>query len=149
MAPRTIDLNGSSLRKEANAGGTITPGYLLARSAAGVVVAHAAENDNAGALFALEHDLVGRTVDQDYASGDVVQIGAFPRGGEVYALVAASAVAIVVGNFLESHGDGTLQLTDTDAATDDTQRAGVIAQALEAVDNSGGGSEARIRVEIL
>jgi len=110
----------------------------------------------------------------------------------VNALVAASAPAIVVGDFLESAGDGTLrvpvdeadltgtltgtndgalnditfnatwsdaQATEVDANFKEVQAkinailpAGAqfpVAVALESVDNSGGGSAVRIRVEIL
>jgi hypothetical protein len=54
----------------------------------------------------------------------------------------------VIGDTLESAGNGMLRKATTDAATDDTQRNSSIGKALEAVDNSGGGSPARIKIEV-
>ena len=102
-------------------------------------------------------------------------------GAVVYARVAASAAAIIIGDLLESAGDGTLRkcaayLTDDSGGSANTTVAdvansfneagladnfadlaaavnrlnpGAVARAVEAVDNSGGGSAVRIRVEIL
>ena len=188
----TIDLNGSALNKELIAAGAITPGHLLVRDGSGTVVVHATAAGRAAAMFARENDLKGDDITVAYISGDLVQMLFFPKGGEVNALVAASAPAIVVGDFLESAGDGTLRvpvdvadltgtLTGTvdGALTDITFNAtwsqgqadeinknfkefqtivnGLlpevdqfpVAIALESVDNSGGGSAVRIRVEIL
>lgn len=109
MASRTIDLNGSALNKEVNSAGVITPGHLLSRDALGTVVVHPTAAGRAEAMFAREDDLQGNDITVAYASGDRVQILFFPKGGEVNALVAAAATAIVVGDFLESAGDGTLR----------------------------------------
>lgn len=110
MASRTIDLNGSALNKELNAAGAITPGHLLVRDGSGTVVVHATAGGRAQAMFARENDLQGDDITVAYASGDLVQMLFFPKGGEVNALVAAAAPAIVVGDFLESAGDGTLRV---------------------------------------
>ena len=188
----TIDLNGSALNKELDAAGAITPGHLIERDGSGTVVVHSTAAARAAAMFARENDLLGADITVAYASGDRVQMLMFPKGGEVNALVAASATAIVVGDFLESAGDGTLRLmvpvvdlggtlggTDDDTLNDITFNATwssaqadeidanlkevqtkinallpdaiqfPVAIALESVDNSGGGSAVRIRVEIL
>ena len=188
----TIDLNGSALNKELDAAGAITPGHLIERDGSGTVVVHSTAAARAAAMFARENDLLGADITVADASGDRVQMLMFPKGGEVNALVAASATAIVVGDFLESAGDGTLRLmvpvvdlggtlggTDDDTLNDITFNATwssaqadeidanlkevqtkinallpdaiqfPVAIALESVDNSGGGSAVRIRVEIL
>ena len=201
----TIDLNGSALNKELDAAGAITPGHLIERDGSGTVVVHSTAAGRAAAMFARENDLKGDDITVAYASGDRVQMLMFPKGGEVNALVAASAPAIVVGDFLESAGDGTLRVpvdeadlagtltgtvdgtmediadialstsnTYTDAAVNAAVNAAIltanlenkemltkinvllpeavkfpVAIALESVDNSGGGSAVRIRVEIL
>ena len=188
----TIDLNGYAINKELLSAGVITPGHLLVRDASGTVVVHATAGGRAEPIFAREDDLQGNDLTVDYASGDRIQMLVFPPGGEVNALVAASAPAITVGDFLESAGDGTLRvpvdvadLTGTLTGTVDGALTDItfnatwsqaqadeinknfkefqtivnaflpevgqfpVAVALESVDNSGGGTAVRIRVEIL
>lgn len=201
----TIDLNGYAINKELLAAGTITPGHLLVRDGSGTIVVHATAGGRAEPLFARENDLLGADITVDYASGDRVQMLMFPPGGEVNALLAANAPAIIVGNFLESAGDGTLRVpvdvvdlagtltgtvddtmediadialstsdTYSDAAVNTAVNAAILASnlqnkemqtkinailpeaikfpvavALESVDNSGGGTPVRIRIEIL
>jgi len=106
----TIDLNGYAINKELLSAGVITPGHLLVRDASGTVVVHATAGGRAEPLFAREDDLQGNDITVAYASGDRIQMLMFPPGGEVNALVAAAAPAIVVGDFLESAGDGTLRV---------------------------------------
>lgn len=149
MALATILLKGGGVNKEYDAGTAITPGYLVALAADGDVDPHGTAAANAQRMFALENELVGDGIDVDYAVGERVKCVVPTPGSEIYALVAASASAIVIGDFLESAGDGTLRLAATDAATDTAQRVSIIAQAIEAVDNSGGGSEARIKVSVI
>lgn len=149
--PKTIVLRGRGIRKEAIAdtGSAIVPGMLLERPNATEVAEHSTAAANAAPMFAVENEVVGKDIDEVYAVGDNVLFEVMSPGTEVYALLAAGATAVTAGAFLESAGDGTLRILSTDAATDDTQRASVVAVALEAVDNSGGGTTARIRVEVI
>lgn len=110
MASNTIDLNGYAINKEGTTAGDITPGHLLVRDASGTIVVHATGSGRAQPLFARENDIAGKDLDAAYVSGERIQMLMFPPGGEVNALVAASAPAIVVGDFLESAGDGTLRV---------------------------------------
>lgn len=146
--PNTIILKGNGCRKEGDAAGTITPGHLVQFDSSGDIVVHATAAGTARKAFAVENDLIGNGIGDNYTSGDRVQYNVFESGAEVYALVAASATAVTIGAALESAGDGTLRIQTTDAATDDTQRNSVVAYALEAVDNSGGATPARIKVEV-
>lgn len=138
--PKTIDLYGKGIQNEAAALGAITPGMLIERGTNGVQ-AHSTAGGPATPAFAVEYDLTGGTIDDDYAAGDQVIYRTFAPGSAVYALVAAGAAAIAGNALLQSAGDGTM-LT---AATDDV----AVAQALEAVDNSGGSEVARIKIEII
>lgn len=140
--PKTIELYGLCTQHEASALGTITPGMLIERAAGGVQ-AHSTAQGGGNLHFATEYTPSGRTIDDDYASGDQVIFKTFQPGASVYALVPAAAAAITEGDFLVSNGDGTLRLQTA------TSTGVQIAQALEAVDNSAGGSPARIRVEVL
>jgi len=143
----TIVLRGKGIYKEANAGGTITPGHLLMRSGANFVV-HSAAEGNAYALFAHEQDFVGRDLNTNYTANERVLAIVPERGAEINALVPAAAPAIAVGDELVSNGDGTLKkVTAAALAVGNVRR--VVAVALEAVNNSGGGTPARIRVEIV
>lgn len=131
-------------------GETINPGHLIdIDPATGDLLVHQTAAANAVPRFARERDWVGDDADDAYAAGERVDYFTARPGDRVYAKLAAAAAAVARGDFLESAGDGTLRVLTTDAATDDTQRESVVAQALEAVDNSGGGSEAWILVEVL
>jgi hypothetical protein len=154
--PNTIILKGRGIRKEAAAGGTITPGHLVTFNSSGQLVVHSVAKQRTTPLFAVEAENlnpgsgIAGGIDDNYVSGDYVQAENIPSGGQVYALVAASATAITKGALLESAGDGTLKLvTDFTDAEIDSIGGGAIARALEAVDNSGGATPARIRAEIL
>jgi hypothetical protein len=146
-APRTILLRNRGYRKEAEAGGTITPGHLIAFNSTGKFVVHATALVKAAPIFAVENDvpttsqLAGTdpspSIDTNYVSGDFVQGEVCHPGVEINALVAAAAPAIAVGDLLESAGNGTLRKFTTGI---------VVGVALEALDNSGGGSAARLRV---
>lgn len=177
---RTIFLKGRGQVKEGKAGGAITPGHLIVRNAAGNVVVHATAAQKTAPMFAMEADFVGKEITTAYATNDRVQFLFAGSGDEVYALLPANAAAIVIGDLLESNGDGTLRkytpLTDNSGGVANTTledvpaayaeaalannfadlagqvnrgRAGAIAVALEAVDNSAGGTPARIKVEVL
>lgn len=150
----TILLKGRGIRKEGVAGGTITPGDLITFNSAGALIRHATAKGSAAPLFAVENDLIGNEITDDYSTNDYVQSEYMHSGCEVLANVAASASAIVVGALLESDGSGGLRvLTAGSQLTSGNYTytpAGVaIAQALEALDNSAGATRARIKVVIL
>ena len=146
----TILLKGRGIRKEAVGSGTITPGDLLNITSAGLLIRHGSASLKAAPLFAVENDLIGNEITDNYASGDYVQAEYMYSGCEVLANVAASAAAIVIGDLLESDGAGGLRKVQdfTDAEIDEIGGQPV-AQAIEALDNSGGATRARIKVVIL
>jgi hypothetical protein len=173
--PSTILINsvGQVHFKEAPANGTVTPGDFLERATDGDLQRQATSEVAGPKLIALENDLEGDSISDDYASGDNVRAAYLKPGDEVYAFVPASAAAIVIGDHLVFDGTGCVIKGDkvaatalalstantyTDAAVNTAVNAAVdsaiegsriIATALEAVDNSGGGSKARIKIEIL
>lgn len=148
MAIKRIIVRGTPERHEDTAIAAITPGYLCEQIAAGVQ-AHSTAAENAIATFAVEREMVGDGIDVDYAALDTVLLATARKGDIINALLAASAAAIVRGDYLESAGDGTLRIQTAAAATTEAGRASVVAVAEEAVDNSGGGSEARILAMIV
>lgn len=155
MTNRVVDLKSNNpYTLEHEAGGTIKPGHLIMLNSSNKVVVHATAGGTAAADFALENYLVGKGIDTAYASTDLVLHKIFGPGDQVNAIVAASASAIVIGDFLESAGDGTLRKVVAQNDTDGTgapeiRTHKVIARALEAVDNSGGDAPVRIMVEIV
>jgi hypothetical protein len=165
MAERTIILKGERLhiRKEGIADSAIIPGHLVALASDGKFDVHGAAKGPSTRSFAIERELenhwsgnaplAGTPIDVAYAQNDRLLYAVCSPGCEVYALVAAGAAAIVKGDHLESAGDGTLrkrtaegQLTSGNYTY--TSAGNSVAIALEAVDNSGGGSVARIIVEV-
>lgn len=156
--PRTILLVGkeTSIMKELIAAGTITPGHLVEIDSNGKWKVHATAGGPAIRAFAVEADLNGKGIDDNYAANDWCYSWIVPNGAEVNALVAASATAIVAGDKLESAGDGTLRKATTASGLTVPSGGGtvvlpgnVVAIALKAVDNSGGATPARIPVLIV
>jgi len=141
--PKTITLkiNGvAPIRKEAVAAGTIKPGYIVDRDSANKFAARSSADLAGPTYIAVENDVIGDGIDDDYSAGDQVQVNVFRPGDEVFMLVAAGHAAIALGDLLQSADDGTVKAL----------ASGVNAfRALEAVDNSGGATEARIKVEVI
>jgi len=158
---RTILLKGRGIAKEGVAGGAITPGMLVALNSSGKYIAHNAAGKATTPVFARENELAGKGINTAYALDDTVFVEAVGRGCEVYALVAANAAAIVIGDKLVSDGAGGLKkaTTPADVGASFNQTAinnavtaaaeTILAIALEAVDNSANASAARLTVEIV
>ena len=144
------DAAGQSVHNEAlaAAGSSIIPGDLVEEPSAGGAQEHSGAGLNAQKLFALTNLGTGGDVDAAYAVGETARYGAFSSGQEVFARVAAAATAIPKGAALESAGDGTLRVQTVAAATANTARDSVVGYALEAVDNSGGGTVVRIKIRV-
>ena len=143
--PRTIRLKGIERRLEKPAAGTILPGSLVALTRQDTIRVHPTAGSKTSAMFALENELLGLGIDDNYVVNDLVQVGQCKPGDWVLATLAAAATKVWEGEFLESAGDGTLRLVGGDYA----EGASAIAQAMETVDNSGGGTVTRIMVAIV
>jgi len=146
MARNTIWLKGEGQVKEAAAAAGITPGHLIFRNTSNQFAVHAVAEGNAYAMFALEKDFVGKDLSSAYVATEQVQAVIPLAGGEINALLPGSALAVVIGDELVSNGDGTLKKVTAGAVTVGNLRR-VVARALEAVDNSAGGTPVRIKVE--
>lgn len=156
---KTIILKGLGIRKEAAASGAVTPGHLVEKISTGAVKAHATAGGNAQKAFAVENDLIGATIDTDYASASRVQYNVMTRGEEVNALLA-NGQTVVIGDPLESAGDGTLQkhTPDTESLGADSsanlttiysdQIVGYAMEAVDMSDSSAADPSARIAIEI-
>lgn len=112
--PNTIALKGDFIQKEGaiDTSAVITPGDLVEFVGSGSVKLqpHSTIGGAARKAFALENDLVGKGITDDYDDGDQLKYGVFPPGSEVYANVSE---AVNAGDALESAGDGTLVVAST------------------------------------
>lgn len=138
-APKTIDLGGPSVQREAIASATIKPGMLIQRhGSAGEVRPHAQAGGIAAAMFAVENEAVGRGIGDDYSDDDQVIFREFAEGAYVYAWLA-SGQNVAENALLTSNADGRLKVAgNTDF---------VVARAREAVDATA--AAARIKTEVL
>ena len=150
MAGRnSIVLKGHYLRKEGKATVAVKPGMLVQWDAAIDAVKPqlaGAPSGTQGATrkaFALENDLVGQGIDDNYDIGDTVQYGVFQRGAEVQALLATGN-NVAIGGAVVSNGAGNLKIAATNYGDDDEE---VVGYAMEALNNSSG-SDARLRIEV-
>lgn len=117
MAQRTIVLKGKLGRRyeEARLSVAAYPGYLMEMATAGDAgkyKPHATAKGKAIMVFMVEDDFRGNTIDDQYAIGDLARF-VVAEPGDIINAVLADGETIVVGDYLESAGDGTLQkLTD-------------------------------------
>lgn len=158
MAYNTIKVKKYSDNvEELIAAAAITPGMLVEVTSAGKVQAHSSAGQNALPKFALEDELQGKTINEDYSANDPVQVWTPYRGDLVYAILADGENASI-GSELESNGDGTLRVHTADSAGAVEYPQSIVGIAREAVDLSGSsgeessgplGYDKRILVEII
>lgn len=133
------------LERLANAAGII-PGDLLEVNSTNKLLVHNSAGAVAERMFALPDLPVAGDIDTSYASGDTVRAGVFHAGQRVNARLAAAAPAVVIGDFLESAGDGTLRkviptvvLTDNSGGAATDTIAAITAEVIVTLtDNSTG-----------
>ena len=150
MAINTIKLKKySDVIEEYAAGGTIIPGMLIEENSDGNVIAHSGAGEFAEKIFALEDELQGKGIDDDYIAGDRVQCWIAGRGDQVYAILA-DGQNVAVGDILESDGNGALEKAVAETASAATYPGSVVAVALEAVDTTNSAvATARIKVRVI
>lgn len=150
--PNTIVLRGTPFLKEAQAGAAVTPGDLVYFSS-GNLIRHANSGQNAAPYFAVENDLIGSGIADNYASGYTMRYVVGRPGDEVYGLLA-SGQSVSQGDFLESAGNGSVQAY-TNQSGQNVYAAAIVAAAAEDKDNSSGDADGphngatRIRLEVV
>ena len=160
MAKETIKLKKYvDVIMEFEASATITPGMLLKIYTDGTVRPHLPAGGNATKMFALEDELQGKGIDDNYSSGDKVQVWIGRAGDVVNALLKDDEV-VVVGQYLESDGEGRVQVHAGDVAdsTDVTVQNAIVGIALEGItagaygsgsDSSAGGEYHNPRIRMM
>jgi hypothetical protein len=148
MAHRTIEVGhwDSGPKYEAIASGTITPGMLveMTNATADTMKAHATSAGWAEAAFAVEDNMQGNEIGDNYASGAQMQYRVFRAGDMVYALLKDGQTA-AKGDALISNGDGTLAVSAGDSEAMQTDEH-IVGMALEGVAASGADARILIRV---
>lgn len=113
MAKKTIKLKKYvDIINEYVAAGTITPGMLIEMDSNGEMQAHDTAGGPAAKVFALEDELQGKTIEDNYVADDQVQCWMCVPGEEVLGILKDDTDAVVKGDFLESAGGGMLQKHD-------------------------------------
>ena len=132
-----------------NDGNDITPGMLLGLESDGRVQPHDDQGGDVLPMFALEDELQGGTINDDYdTEDDPVQVWVPVRGEIVYAVAASGAIS--AGDFVESNGDGKLRALDEDDYASDDYQAGnrIVGQAVAGKETISG-NEDRVQVRII
>lgn len=147
MAVKKIHVLGSGRYDEIVAAGAITPGHLVEQDSDNAVVVHNSEGARHERLFAIEDALQGNTIDDAYASTDLVALVFANVGDFVRAWLKAGETA-TIGEELMSAGDGTLMCVDN--ITSGVTLQHIVGIAQEALDLSASGAVAtRITVRIV
>ena len=150
MAPKTIVVKGTGIRQEALANAGITPGHLVELMSTGKVKVHATAGGNVVKTFAVEDDMQGRPIATAYTTGELVQYNHMQPGDFVYGWLK-DGQTIVIGDVLESAGDGSVQKHSPDNSAAQNLTNQIVAIAREAVDLSASAvvANARILMEII
>lgn len=140
--PETILLKADPNRFQFEAAGTITPGDLLDINSSSRMLRHATAGLAHSRMVAVENDIGGDEITDDYLVNEIVQFNAC-RPGDLVFMRLDTGQTIAVGDFLESSGDGSLRLfvVDSEAITPEEH---IVGQAFQAVTTTS--VQSRIKV---
>jgi len=117
-------------------GKTVYPGMLLKLASDGTYEPHDTAGGNCEKAFAVENELCGGSIDDEYTGGDAIQIW-FAGPGEVVNAILKDGESVAPGDYLESAADGYLQRAVAEAASYATYPSSVVGVSLETLDLSG------------
>lgn len=137
-----------AIRDERITDGTITPGMLCQLKSNGNVIAHNRAGGPSERLFALEDDNVGKGITDNYVATDLVKLKRAIPGEEIYAHLTNAGNNIVIGDYMESAGNGKLRKVEASLSSAGNAElpGAIVGVALEAV---AIGATARILVRIV
>ena len=129
------------------AGTDIKPGMLVELNSDGKVEPHDDEDENVLPMFALEDELQGGTIDDDYDTEDEpVQVWVPQRGEIVWALIDEGADPNV-GDFVSSNGAGRVKIFTNFADDTTVYPTAIVGQVIESKDTDG--EEHRVKIRII
>lgn len=134
----------SKINLEFVAGEPTRSGMIIEVMENGKVRPHADANETALPYVALEDELQGKKIGDSYSADDPVQVWVPGRGCEAQLLLTDNQT-IVVGDLLESAGNGKLQKHDSGTYGFGKE---IVGQAMDAVNTTGSATEAWIKVRI-
>ena len=132
----------ASVRVEESAAAAITPGQFMTRDTNGDFIPHDTAGVDGPVLVALEDEMQGNTIEDDYASGDRVDTWVPRPGAQVLAKVL-SGFSPAVGDLLQISASGNLE------AQGGTAPNNAVAQVIDANHQVDDNSNHRIIVEII
>lgn len=136
-------------RDEKQVAATVTPGMLVERTSADKVQAHSVAGGAVNCLIAIEDENQGNGIDDNYTSTlpDTAKLWHPQKGDQVNMLLddASAATALVIGDKVESAGDGRVRKYAPSSASVNEQSNSIIGVALTAQSTPGG----RVTIEIL
>jgi len=159
MAKNTIILkNYLNIFEEYVANAAITPGMLIEVMSTEKVKKHATGGGNVLVMVAKEDELQGNGIDTNYAAGDVVSCW-IPQRGDIGNLLLRDEETIVIGDFLESDGEGRVRkhvadMGDSHTGTVQNAIIGIAVDAKdlstlpEGSDSSAGGAYYNPRIQV-
>ena len=100
---------GINRHKEAPANAALKPGHIISLMSTGKVKKHDVVGGVSQFLIAKEDALQGNLITDAFAQDDIVPYAIGVRGDKFYPRIPANAPAILVGDLLESNGDGCLR----------------------------------------
>lgn len=118
----------------------VTPGHIMAVDAANLVKPHNVSGGKAQMRVAIEDALQGRTIDDVYQINDRVREVILLPGDQFWGWIVAGANATPALQ-MSSNGDGTFKIVAGSEVP--------LVRPVEAVDNSGGGTASRCKLEVL
>jgi len=137
MAKNTVKVKSYlSIEEEKIAAAALSPGHLIERTSADKVQKHSTAGGPALPMFALEDDFQGRGVGDAYDTTTYSNCICWipTRGDQVYARISSTSEDLVIGDFVESAGDGTLRKYDIASSGGVIEGASVIVgRAVEAI----------------
>ena len=147
MAKKTIKIKSYlDVQEELIANAAVTPGMLVEEMSTGKARAHATQDGNALPMFAVEDEMQGKIITENYAADDPIQCWIPQRGDQVYAILV-SGQNVAIGEFLTSNGDGKLKAEPSLSSTGDVKPLQVVGVATEAVNASV--ADARIIIRVI
>ncbi len=128
----------------------ITPGSLLEVTSAGLVQAHSTEGGPVLPIIALEDELQGNGIDDNYAASAKVQCWVAQRGEMAY-LNVEDGEEVSQGDELISAANGKVKVYTGDAASDEEYPQCIVGIADDDLDmtDSDDAAEGRVAVRIM